>query len=131
MRLTLEDRQIGAQVAGHDTVTVLGSGAPLREFLYVDDLADALVFLIERYSGDRHVNIGSGEEISIHNLALLIANVVGWRGSISFDPSRPDGVPRKLLDVSKIRAMGWSAHTKFRAGLEATYGWYLKRSCSQ
>ena len=114
-----------AMAAGRDAVEVWGSGTPLREFLYVDDLADALVFLITRYSGEAHVNVGTGEEVSIRDLATLIAGVVGYGGEFRFDTARPDGAPRKLLDVSRLTAMGWRARTDLRAGLEATYRWYL------
>ena len=114
-----------AKAAGRDTVEVWGSGTPLREFLYVDDLADALVFLIANYSGEAHVNVGTGEEISIRDLATLIAGVVGYDGEFRFDTARPDGAPRKLLDASRLAAMGWRAHTGLRAGLEATYRRYL------
>ena len=114
-----------AKAAGRDAVEVWGSGTPLREFLYVDDLADALVFLITNYSGEAHVNVGTGEEISIRDLATLIAGVVGYDGEFRFDTARPDGAPRKLLDASRLAAMGWRAHTGLRAGLEATYRRYL------
>ncbi len=114
-----------AKAAGRDAVEVWGSGTPLREFLYVDDLADALVFLITNYSDEPHVNVGTGEEVSIRDLATLIAGVVGYGGAFRFDTARPDGSPRRLLDVSRLTAMGWSARTGLRAGLEATYRWYL------
>jgi GDP-L-fucose synthase len=119
-----------AKVAGSETVTVWGTGTPLREFLFVDDLADALVFLMERYSGDSHVNIGTGEEISIRDLALLITDAVGWRGRLAFDIDRPDGMPRKLVDVSRLLALGWRPQTSLRRGLELTYDWYLKNDPS-
>jgi GDP-L-fucose synthase len=119
-----------AKVAGSGTVTVWGTGTPLREFLFVDDLVDALVFLMERYSGESHVNIGTGEEVSIRDLALLIAEAVGWRGTLAFDTDRPDGMPRKLLDVSRLRALGWRAKTPLRRGLERTYDWFLKNGAS-
>jgi GDP-L-fucose synthase len=114
-----------AKQAGHETVTLWGSGRPLREFLHVDDLADALVFLMRHYSDAPHVNIGSGEEVSINELAALIAEAVGWQGSFVHDTAMPDGVPRKLLDVSRLRAMGWKAKTGLRDGIERTYRWYL------
>jgi len=114
-----------AEAAGRDTVEVWGSGTPLREFLYVDDLADALVFLITNYSGEPYVNVGTGEEVSIRDLVTLIAGVVGYGGEFRFDTARPDGAPRKLLDISRLVAMGWRARTGLRAGLEATYRWYL------
>lgn len=111
---------------GRETVTLWGSGRPLREFLHVDDLADALVFLMRRYSDAPHVNIGSGEEVSINDLAALIAETVGWRGSFVHDTAMPDGVPRKLLDVSRLHAMGWTATTGLREGIAETYRWYLE-----
>ena len=113
-----------AKTAGRGEVQVWGSGTPLREFLHVDDLADALVFLMQRYSAAGHVNVGAGDELSIRDLAALIGDVVGWRGRFVFDPTRPDGVPRKLLDVTKLTAMGWRPRICLRDGLAATYRWY-------
>ena len=106
-------------------VSAWGTGAPRREFLFVDDLADACVFVLEHYSDEQHVNIGSGQEISIADFAKLVAQVVGYAGQIEFDTSRPDGMPRKLLDSSKLNAMGWQARTPLRAGLERTYAAFL------
>ena len=103
------------------SVTVWGTGKPLREFLFVDDLADACVFVLEHYSDEQHVNVGSGEEVSIARFAELVAEVVDYRGKLVFDPSRPDGVPRKLLDSSKLAEMGWWARTPLRTGLERAY----------
>ncbi|MDO4567289.1 MAG: NAD-dependent epimerase/dehydratase family protein, partial [Oscillospiraceae bacterium] len=105
--------------------TIWGTGAPLREFLYVDDLAEACVFLTERYSGAQFVNVGSGEEISIAEAAQLVKSVVGYKGEIDFDPSRPDGTPRKLLDVSRIHALGWRHKTSLEAGLRLAYADFL------
>jgi GDP-L-fucose synthase len=116
-----------AKEAGRDIVEIWGSGKPLREFLHVDDLADALVFLTNRYSEDVHVNVGTGEEISISDLAAMIADVVGYEGGFRFNTSRPDGTPRKILDVSRLTGMGWQAKTGLRAGLEGTYGWFLEQ----
>jgi GDP-L-fucose synthase len=116
---------VEAKAAGRNTVEVWGSGEPLREFLYVDDLADALVFLIANYSDGLHVNVGTGEEISIRDLAAEIAGAVGYGGGFRFDTARPDGAPRKLLDASALAAMGWRARTGLRAGLAATCEWYL------
>lgn len=113
-----------AKERGDDLVEIWGSGKPLREFLFVDDLADALVFLLKTYSGEGPINIGCGRDISIMDLALLIKDVVGYRGDFSFDRSRPDGTPRKLLDVSRLTKQGWSAPTGLREGLEQTYRWY-------
>ena len=114
---------------GASTVTVWGTGKPRREFLFVDDLAHACVFLLENYSGDQHVNVGSGEEVTIAQFAALVAEVVGYRGKLVFDGSRPDGVPRKLLDSSKLAGMGWRAPTPLRAGLERAYSAFLTGNC--
>jgi GDP-L-fucose synthase len=111
-----ESKQNGVPI-----VKVWGTGKPLREFLFVDDLADACVFVLEHYSDEQHVNVGSGEEATIAEFAKLVADVVGYRGELTFDPSRPDGVARKLLDSSKLAGMGWRARTSLRAGLERTY----------
>jgi GDP-L-fucose synthase len=110
-----------AKQDGSPSVTVWGTGAPRREFLFVDDLADACVFVLEHYSDEEHVNIGSGEEVVIAELARLVADVVGYRGEIVYDTSRPDGMPRKLLDSSKLLGLGWRAHTSLRAGTEQAY----------
>ena len=107
-------------------VTVWGTGAPLREFLFVDDLAEALVFLMNEYSGEEHVNVGTGTDVSIKELAQLICNVVGYTGKIVFDTSKPDGTPKKLLDVSKINSLGWKAKVSLEEGIRKTYEWYLK-----
>jgi GDP-L-fucose synthase len=119
-----ESKQDGAAAVG-----VWGTGKPRREFLFVDDLADACVFLLENYSGEQHVNVGSGEEVTIAQFATLVAEVVGYRGEVVFDPSRPDGVPRKLLDSSKLAGMGWLARTPLRTGLERTYAAFLNGNC--
>lgn len=116
-----------AKATGADTVELWGTGAPLREFLFVDDLADALVFLAERYSGEEHVNVGTGREISIRGLAELLAEVIGWRGEFRFDTSKPDGTPRKLMDVSRLTAMGWTAPTSLRDGFAQAYRWYADK----
>jgi GDP-L-fucose synthase len=115
-----------AKMAGHSTMQLWGSGTPLREFLHVDDLADAAVFLMQSYSEESHINVGSGTDLSISALAAMVADVVGYSGSIEFDASRPDGTPRKLLDVSKLRAHGWSPRVELRAGIESTYHWFLE-----
>jgi len=114
-----------AKTAGRDKVSVWGSGKPLREFLHVDDLADALVFLMRRYSAPGHINVGAGVELSIGDLATLIADIVGWRGTFVFDRDKPDGVPRKLLDVTRLTNMGWRPRIALRDGLAETYRWYL------
>jgi len=114
-----------AKTGGTDAVEIWGSGTPMREFLHVDDLADACVFLLQRYSGEEHVNVGSGQELSIRQLAELIAEVVGYRGGFRFDASKPDGAPRKLLDTRKLETLGWSARISLRDGIAHAYDWYL------
>jgi GDP-L-fucose synthase len=114
-----------AKVAGARTVTVWGSGTPYREFLFVDDLADACVFVLKNYSDDGFLNVGTGQDVTIGDFARLVADVVGFKGELAFDRSRPDGTPRKLLDVSKLTALGWRAETDLRAGLETTYRDFL------
>ena len=114
-----------AKLAGAPSVTVWGTGTVLREFLYVDDLAEGCVFLMNHYSGEETVNIGTGRELTIRQLAEKIKEVVGYTGELRFDPSKPDGTPRKLLDVSKLTALGWTAHTSLDDGLRATYRDYL------
>ena len=115
-----------AAQSGGSAVEVWGTGAPRREFLHVDDLADACVFLMKHYSADEHVNVGSGQEVSIRELTELIARVVGFRGGFAFDPSRPDGTPRKLLDTAKLGALGWSARIGLEEGIAQTYRWYCE-----
>lgn len=105
-------------------VEIWGSGEPRREFLYVDDCADALIHLLKHYSGDAHINVGCGEDLSIKELAEVIASVVGYEGSFVFDAAKPDGTPRKLLDVSRLSALGWSPRVSLREGIEATHRWY-------
>jgi GDP-L-fucose synthase len=107
------------------TVTVWGTGTPRREFLFVDDLADAIVFLMESYSGEAIVNVGVGEDLSIRELAELVKVETGFEGELVFDTSKPDGTPRKLLDVSRLRALGWTARTSLPEGLHQTYRWFL------
>ncbi len=110
------------------SVVVWGSGTPLREFLYVDDLADACLFLMKNYTGNDTVNVGSGIEVTIRKLAETIREVVGFEGEIVFDSSKPDGTPRKLLDCSRLTAMGWRATTGLKEGLKLVYEDFLKRS---
>lgn len=107
-------------------VTIWGTGAPRREFLHVDDLADACLFLMKNYDEDEIVNIGVGKDISIRELCELIRSIVGFDGEIRFDPSKPDGTPRKLLDVSKLEALGWRSNIPLNKGIRATYEWYQK-----
>lgn len=114
-----------AKLAGSPAVTVWGTGLPRREFLHVDDLADACVFLMERYQGSEIVNIGTGEDLTIAELAELVRDVVGYGGRIVYDPTKPDGTPVKRLDVSRLTALGWRYRIALRAGIETTYTWYL------
>lgn len=114
-----------AKLAKAPTVTVWGSGAPRREFLFADDAADACIFVMKHYSGAGILNIGTGEDISIGEFAALIGDVVGYNGKLQFDTSRPDGMPRKLLDVSKIRKLGWAPKTALRDGLAQAYADFL------
>ena len=115
-----------AKINQASTVTVWGTGEPLREFLYVDDLADALIYLMKTYDDVDFVNVGTGQEISIKELALTIQAVVGFEGELVFDTSKPNGTPRKLLDVSRLNSLGWQAQTDLKTGIEKTYAWYLE-----
>jgi GDP-L-fucose synthase len=119
-----------AKQAGDADVTVWGSGVPRREFLYVDDLADALCFLMERYDSPEIINVGWGEDITIAELAALIRDIVGFRGNIVYDRTKPDGTPRKLLDVAKCAALGWRAQTTLADGIRATYQWFLEHGAN-
>jgi GDP-L-fucose synthase len=121
MRKAHEARRDGAK-----SLTVWGSGTPMREFLHVDDAADALVWLLKNYTGDSHVNVGSGEDVTIAELARTIVSVVGGDAAIAFDATKPDGTPRKLLDVSRLFATGWRPRYALRDGLEQTYAWFLR-----
>ena len=114
-----------AKLRGDASLRLWGTGTPLREFLHADDLAEACVLLLERYSQAGHINVGSGEELSIRQLADLIAQVVGFTGRLEFDPSMPDGTPRKLMDVSRIRALGWKPRIALTEGIRGAYAWYL------
>ncbi len=116
-----------AKLKGEKKVIVWGTGRPRREFLHVDDLADALVFLMENYDGELFVNVGTGEDLTISELVGIIRKVVGFEGEIIFDPEKPDGTPRKLLDVSRIRSMGWRHRIGLREGIERTYAWFSDR----
>jgi GDP-L-fucose synthase len=115
-----------AKVSGAPEVVVWGTGTPRREFLYVDDLADACVHLMKTYSSDELVNIGTGEDITIAEFARVVAATTGYTGKISFDPSRPDGTPRKLLDVGRLAKLGWRARTSLEDGIKLAYQAYLK-----
>jgi GDP-L-fucose synthase len=114
-----------AKVDGAPEVVIWGSGKPKREFLFVDDLARASLFLLENYDSPQTINVGVGEDLSIHELAVLIADVAGYEGRLLQDPSKPDGTPKKLLDVSRLSALGWTACTGLREGIVETYEWYL------
>lgn len=117
-------RMHDAREQGRDSLTIWGSGAARREFIFSDDLADACVFVMERYDGAAPINIGSGAETSIADLARLVADVVGYRGQLIFDARKPDGMPRKALDSAVLRGLGWRARTPLRAALEETYAWF-------
>ncbi|WP_430443171.1 GDP-L-fucose synthase [Sphingorhabdus contaminans] len=126
-----------AKNSGAESISIWGSGEPLREFLHADDCADACVFLIKHYSGDSHINVGSGEEISIRNLAELICGVAGFRGHITNDTSKPDGTPRKLMDCSKLTGLGWTPKIPLCVGVSDFYDLYessisqiAKKGCS-
>ena len=114
-----------AKRSGADAVTIWGSGTPRREFMHVDDLADALVHLLRHYSGHDHVNVGVGSDVTISELAALIARAAGYEGRFLQDTSKPDGTPRKLMDVSRLAAQGWRARIGLEDGLRSTYEWYL------
>jgi GDP-L-fucose synthase len=113
-----------AKISRAASVTLWGSGRPRREFLHVDDLADACVFLMKTYSAAMHINIGTGEDLTISELAHTIARVVGYRGGFAFDTTRPDGTPRKLLDCSRLRRLGWQPKIDIASGIASTYEWY-------
>ena len=115
-----------ARVTGAPEVTVWGSGSPRREFLYVDDLAEACLFLMEHYQESDILNVGVGRDLTIRELAEMMARVTGFTGRLSFDPSQPDGTPRKLLDVSRLTALGWQAKVSLEEGLRRTYQWFRR-----
>jgi len=115
-----------AKIAGVPDVAVWGTGKPRREFLYVDDMADACVYLMKTYSQREMVNIGTGEDISIADFARAVAATVGYKGIVSYDTSRPDGTPQKLLDVSRLTKLGWRARTSLEEGIRLAYQAYLR-----
>jgi GDP-L-fucose synthase len=119
-----------AKEKGSKEVIAWGTGSPKREFLYVDDLGEACVFLMQNYESPEIINVGTGEDISIRELTELIADVVGYTGEIVWDTSKPDGTPRKLLDVSKLRGLGWSYKTNLKEGIEKTYAWFREHLTS-
>jgi len=119
-----------AKLAERPEVVVWGTGKPLREFLHVDDLARAVAFLLDKYDGYEHINCGAGSDVSIAALAEIIAGVVDYRGKIVFDPTKPDGTPRKLMDSSRIAALGWKPQITLQDGIAATYRWYLENKAA-
>ena len=119
-----------AKVENRSEIVVWGSGSPRRECLYIDDLADAVIFLLQEYEGPEVINIGSGRDFSIKELVLLLTNVIGVKSEIKFDNSKPDGMPRKLLDISKIEKLGWSPNINIEMGIKKSYQWYLKNFIS-
>ena len=116
-----------AKIQNKPEVVLWGTGKVLREFLYVDDLDDALIHLMNNYSAESHVNIGTGEDLSINDLALLVKDVIGYQGNIVYDNTKPDGTPRKLLDVSLPHSTGWNHQISLRQGIETVYDWYQKQ----
>jgi GDP-L-fucose synthase len=117
-----------AKLAGATAMELWGSGTPRREFLHVDDLADALVFLLRTYSSPEPINVGVGNDLTIRELAETIARVVGFKGALKFDASKPDGTPRKLLDVSRLTSLGWTANTALEPGIRSTYDWMQRNA---
>jgi GDP-L-fucose synthase len=115
-----------AKTSGAPSVTCWGDGSPMREFLHADDLASACVFMLENYDGDVALNVGTGEDITIRELTEIIADVVGYQGAIIWDTDKPNGTPRKLLDVSKLKGLGWEPRLALRDGISSTYDWYLE-----
>jgi GDP-L-fucose synthase len=117
-----------AKVRGDESVTLWGTGTPRREFLHVDDLADAVLHLLRSYDAEPIVNIGWGEDVTIRELAEMVMSAIGYKGRIDFDPTKPDGTPRKLLDVSRLSGLGWRAKIPLKAGIERTYAWFKEHS---
>lgn len=119
-----------AKVSGADNITIWGTGSPRREFLHAEDCADACVHLMKTYSGSQHVNVGSGEDLTILELTRLVCDVVGFKGEILLDTTKPDGVPRKLMSVDKLLSMGWRPSITLREGIESTYRWFMMNVAS-
>jgi GDP-L-fucose synthase len=117
-----------AKIGSLAQVTLWGTGTPLREFMHVDDLAAAAVFLLENYNSGDIVNVGTGEDLPIRDLAQMVSQIVGYRGGISFDVSKPDGTPRKLLSVERLHALGWRHQIPLEQGIKDTYDWYVTNS---
>jgi GDP-L-fucose synthase len=123
-----------AKTNNYPNVTIWGTGKPLREFLFVDDLAEAIIFMLENVDADNlynlgitHLNVGSGKDISISDLAILVSKIIGYDGQIEYDTSKPDGTPRKLMDVSRINSLGWKYKTELEEGIKKTYEWFLEK----
>jgi GDP-L-fucose synthase len=114
-----------AKTANSPTVELWGSGTPRREFLFSEDLADACIFVVKNFSGEMFLNVGTGNDMTILELAQTIAKIIDWKGTFTFDKSKPDGTPRKVMDVSRLRTLGWTAPTDFEAGMKEAYKWYL------
>ena len=119
-----------AKLRGDRAVTVWGTGAPRREFLHADDCADALVFLLKTYSGDLHINVGSGTDVTILELAQMICRIVGFTGAIEHDLTKPDGTPRKLMSAERLRALGWAPSISLEDGIASTYRWFLENAAA-
>ncbi|MCI0736891.1 MAG: NAD-dependent epimerase/dehydratase family protein, partial [Beijerinckiaceae bacterium] len=120
-----------AVTAGRNEVVIWGTGTPLREFLYVDDLADALVFLMDWYDGSEPINCGAGSDVSIRQLAELISKVTGFKGMLVFDTTKPDGTPRKLMDSSRLSALGWRPKTSLEDGIREVSRWFVQTRASE
>lgn len=120
-----------AKVAGASSITIWGTGTPRREFLHADDCADACIYIMENYSDASHINVGSGKDISIHELAKLVCGIVGFKGDIIRDESKPDGTPRKLMSASRLQRMGWYPSIDLSTGIERTYQWFLENYLTQ
>ncbi len=120
-----------AKMSGAQSLTVWGSGSAHREFLHVDDLASACAFLLENYDDPEIINVGSGEDISIRKLAELVCDIVGFQGELIWDKTKPDGTPRKLLDISKLRRLGWASRISLRDGISGTYAWFLEHEAGE
>jgi GDP-L-fucose synthase len=120
-----------ARMANSATVELWGSGTPKREFLFTEDLADACIFVMKNYSDELFLNVGTGRDMTILELAESVARVAGWNGKFTFDRTKPDGMPRKVMDVSRLQALGWSAHTPFEEGIKQAYDWYVANVASR
>jgi GDP-L-fucose synthase len=120
-----------AKTANSPTVELWGTGTPKREFLFTEDLADACVFVMKNYSGELFLNVGTGHDMTILELAEHIAHAAGWSGTFTFDRSKPDGMPRKVMDVSRLSTLGWTAQIPFDKGIRQTYEWYVRNVATQ